>query len=367
MLDYYSYLKKGVFLLPPEIAHRFAIKSIKYNFLFDYSVSEYFKPYLSQNLFGIQFDSPVGLAAGFDKNCELYDSIHKCGFGFAEFGTVTPRLQDGNQKPRVFRIIENEALINSLGFNNDGIDQFMKNALFSKQKQIPIGINIGPNKDSKDFTKDYAFLLEKIFENYSMFDYITINISSPNTKGLRDLHDNEKLEKLLNEIFAKKQELKEKFEIQNDIPFFLKISPDINNDELYLKEFLDVIKKYSDIKALIISNTTIDRDLIDKKYQNLSGGLSGKPLFEKSTELLKKIYSLIKNDKIKIIGIGGISCAKDAYIKIKAGASLIGFYTGMIYRGPFLANEINRELITLLQNDGFENIFEVIGSEFKTN
>lgn len=365
MFDYYSYLKKGIFSLPPEEAHKLAIKFIKYNFIFDYSISEYFKTYLCQNIFNIKFDSPVGLAAGFDKNCQTYDSIHKCGFGFAEFGTVTPKPQFGNQKPRVFRIIENEALINSLGFNNDGIEKFMKNASSSGTKKIPIGINIGPNKDSINFIDDYNLLLENIFKNYSMFDYITINISSPNTKGLRDLHDNEKLDSLLKQIFKKQKELIHEFKIKNQIPFFLKISPDIQNDDSSLKSFIDVILQYSQIKALIISNTTVERSEIDVKYIDFIGGLSGKPLFEKSTELLRKIFYLTKNTELKLIGAGGISSAKDVYIKMKAGASLINLYTAMIYYGPFLANKINRELINLLQKDGFSNISEIIGIDMK--
>jgi dihydroorotate dehydrogenase len=364
MFDLYSYIKKIVFLIPPENAHKLAIQSIKYNHIFDYRISDYMKPYLSQDLFGLKFDSPVGLAAGFDKNCELYDSIHKCGFGFAECGTVTPKAQEGNPKPRVFRIPENEALINCLGFNNEGIEKFLQNAIFAKEKKIPIGINIGPNKNSEDFFEDYEILLEKIFEQSSLFDYITINISSPNTKCLRDLHNHDLLLTLLERIALKKEGLLSDSSIkQKELPIFLKISPDIQDEKNYLEEFLEIVLKFKDIKALIISNTTIEKDSLAEKYKNLSGGLSGRPLFEKSTNLLKKIYSILKDDDIKLVGIGGISSSEDAYMKIKCGASLIGFYTAMIYHGPFFANEINRGLVKLLQQDGFSNISEAIGIE----
>jgi dihydroorotate dehydrogenase len=360
---YENFFKKIIFLIDPEKAHRMAVKVIKYNTLFDFSISEYMKPYLSQNIFGIDFYSPVGLAAGFDKNCELYSSVHKCGFGFSEMGTVTPLSQYGNQKPRIFRLIEDDALINSLGFNNEGIENFIKNAIFSKIKKIPIGINIGPNKDSIDFKEDYKILLDKIYENHFLFDYITINISSPNTKNLRDFHEKNMINDLLETIFKTNNDSIDIDQNNQDkLPIFLKISPDINfENEEYLQDFLDQILSYKEIKGLIISNTTIDKSLVNKKYYNFSGGVSGKPLFSKSTNLLKKIYSITRKYDIKLIGVGGVFSAEDAYCKIKSGASLVQLYTSMIYKGPFIANEINRGLIRMIQNDGFLNIKDVVG------
>jgi dihydroorotate dehydrogenase len=324
-------------------------------------VNEYLQPYLSQKMFELNFQSPLGLAAGFDKNCELSSSIHKCGFGFAECGTVTPFPQEGNEKPRVFRLQKEEALINALGFNNDGIDKFLKNLAIAENKKIPVGINIGPNKKSINFLDDYIVLLDKIYEQSYLFDYITINISSPNTERLRNFHDEELLSDLLKKIDEKNKELSVKKNIQ-EIPVFLKISPDIDQDHDKIMSFLDIISKFN-IKALIVGNTTIDRVGIDDKYTGYKGGLSGRPLFQKSTDLLKLIYSKLKDEDIKLIGVGGISSAEDAYKKIKAGASLIQLYTSMIYKGPFIANDINRGLVKLLQNDGFDNISEAIGVE----
>ena len=201
MCAFYKYLKPLVFKTNPEIAHKAAIFSIKNNFIFDKKVHEYFKPYLSQKYFGLNFDSPVGLAAGFDKNGELTGKIHLNGFGFAEIGTTTPFPQIGNEKPRMFRLIEEEALINRLGFNNDGIYKLIENVeKNSQQRKIPIGINIGPNKDSANFINDYLIMIEKIYEHHRLFNYITINISSPNTQGLRDLQQIESLMALLEAI-----------------------------------------------------------------------------------------------------------------------------------------------------------------------
>ncbi len=364
---YELFLKKIIFSIDPEKAHRIAINFIKNNFLFDYTLSDYLKPYLSQEIFGIEFSSPIGISAGFDKNCELYSSAHKFGFGFLESGTVTIHPQKGNPKPRVFRIPENNALINSLGFNNDGIEKFIHNATFSKERKIPVGINIGPNKDSEDFMNDYKILIEKILiDHRALFDYITINISSPNTKGLRDLNQYD----LLNHISHLIHNLISENKIKpNIMPIFIKISPDIDsglNDE-YLDDMISDILKHKDIiKGIIISNTTTDRIGINEKYHGLKGGLSGKPLFEKSTQLLKKISQKIyKENKINhkefiIIGSGGIFCAEDLYKKIKLGASLAGLYTVMIYKGPFYINQMNRELVRLLQDDGFSNISDAI-------
>lgn len=359
MFNFYQYLKKIVFLTPPEVAHKMGLQALKYNFLFDYSVHEYYKPYLSQNIFNLSFDSPVGLSAGFDKNAELIGYIHKCGFGFAECGTVTPFAQEGNSKPRVFRIEEEEALINALGFNNEGIEKFLENALRSYNKKIPIGANIGPNKNSEDFMQDYLMLLEKIYERLYMFDYVTINISSPNTANLRSLHEKEALEELLGKITQKNQQLADVKSIK--LPIFLKISPDVQHEDL-LENIIPIALNFN-IDALIISNTTVDKSMLPSKYQKYSGGLSGKPLMNKSTELLRLAYPLVKNTSTKLIGVGGISSAQDVYTKIKAGASLVQLYTAMIYHGPFIANQINRDLIGLLQSDGFDNISQAVGIE----
>jgi dihydroorotate dehydrogenase len=352
MTNFYRYIKPLIFQTDPERAHFLAMQSIKYNCIFDYKIQDYMKSYLAQNICGIQFDSPVGLAAGFDKNGELTGRIHLNGFGFAEIGTITPFSQVGNGKPRMFRVIENEGLINRLGFNNKGIDELILNVKkdFSKKK-IPIGVNIGPNKNSKDFIKDYEVLIEKIYQNQSLFDYITINISSPNTPGLRDLQQIDSLRNLLLSISNKI----EKINSIKKLPIFLKISPDINENDI--TDIIHIFLK-NNLSGLIVSNTTIDKSNISCEYKNELGGLSGKPLFKKSTELLKEINKYSEK-KILLIGVGGVSSGEDCVEKIKAGASLVQLYTGMIYNGLFLADKINKELIEIFQRDGIKHISEL--------
>ena len=352
MTHFYKYLKPFVFKTDPEKAHCLALKSIKHNCIFDYSIQEYMKSYFSQNICGIQFDSPVGLAAGFDKNGELTGKIHLNGFGFAEIGTITPFPQDGNEKPRMFRAIEDEGLINRLGFNNKGIDELILNVKkHSFQKKIPIGINIGPNKNSQNFIHDYEILIEKVYQNEDLFDYITINISSPNTAGLRDLQQIDNLKNLLSQVNQKIEKISSK----KKLPIFLKISPDINDNDATDIAHLSIENKLS---GLIISNTTIDKSHIFSQYKNEAGGLSGRPLFEKSTELLRQIHKQI-GKKMLLIGVGGVSSGQDCIEKIKAGASLVQLYTGMVYHGLFLANKINKELIEIFQRDGIKHISQL--------
>lgn len=352
----YKYLKHIVFKIHPEIAHSIAINMIKNNFLIDKKIHEYFKPYLSQNYFGIEFDSPIGLAAGFDKNGETVGKIHMNGFGFIEIGTTTPLPQDGNPKPRLFRSIKEEGLINRLGFNNDGIDKLIKNVRRNDHK-LPIGINIGPNKNSKDFIQDYLILLEKVYYHRSLFKYITINISSPNTIGLRNLQQVENLTELLGQISKKIEGL---VEVNNNVlklPLFIKISPDLNENDI--SDIVNLTLKQN-ISGLVVSNTTIDKSNIDDRLKHETGGLSGRPLFDKSNKLLSEIYKITQN-KILLVGVGGISSAEDVITKMRAGASLVQLYTAMIYQGLFLADKINRNLVIILQNEGIKNIREIIG------
>ena len=353
MIDFYKHLKHLVFKIDPEKAHCLAMQAIKHNCVFDYEVHDNFKHYLSQNICGIQFDSPIGLAAGFDKNGELTGKIHLNGFGFAEIGTVTPQPQVGNDKPRMFRVIENEGLINRLGFNNHGIDKLIHNVEKNKiDKKIPIGINIGPNKNSENFVHDYEILIEKIYSHHEMFDYITINVSSPNTPGLRDLQKIDSLKELLSKI-------NQKIELINPtkrLPIFLKISPDNSENDV-----LDIIHiaLNNNLSGLIVSNTTIDKsNIFSDELRNQAGGLSGKPLFEKSTELLRNIAIETKK-KLILIGVGGVSSGQDCIDKIKAGASLVQLYTGMIYHGLFLANKINHEIVEICQKEGLGHISEL--------
>ena len=289
-------------------------------------------------LFNKDLENPICMAAGFDKNAEVYNSLFKLGFGFVEVGTITPFKQYGNPKPRVFRLIEDEALINRLGFNNHGSQDVVDRIKSNKQTGL-LGINIGPNKDSDNRLEDYLYCF-KIFHNVA--DYITINISSPNTEDLRSFHDQTKLNKLLESIDKEKKILGSK------TPIAVKISPDIDDQEI--NKIAEVLLS-NNIEAIIISNTSdTSRDNLNNIQKHQKGGLSGKPIEEKSTKLISKFYKLL-NGKIKIIGCGGVDSGKSAYEKFLAGANYIQLYTGMVFRGPNVVNMIKKELKELLMVD----------------
>ena len=275
------------------------------------------------------------MAAGFDKNAEVYNSLFNLGFGFVEVGTVTPLEQYGNPKPRVFRLVEDEALINRLGFNNLG----SKNIADRIKRNNPtglLGINIGPNKDSKDKTNDYIKCL-KIFNGVS--DYITINISSPNTEDLRNFHDQKKLDDLLKLIEKEKRDLNSK------TPIAVKVSPDINNEEIMK---ISEVLLDNKIEAAIISNTSdTTRENLQNTQSHQKGGLSGKPIELKSSELIRKFYKVLKG-RIKIIGVGGVDSGRSAYQKFLAGADYLQLYTGMVFRGPNIVGLIKKELKEIL-------------------
>jgi len=270
------------------------------------------------------------------------------GFGFVEVGTVTPLKQIGNPKPRIFRLEEDHALINRLGFNNDGIE-IVKNRIKTEGKQGILGVNIGPNKDTKDQKNDFSLGLKNFFD---LADYITVNISSPNTKGLRDFHDQEKLKNLLFALNKIKEDKK------TNIPLLLKISPDIKDN--YISEIVKVSIN-NNISAIILTNTTEgNRDSLISKTKKEEGGLSGEPLEKISTNMIKKFYKEL-NGKIPIIGVGGVNSGKTAYEKILAGASLLQLYTSFVYRGPLTAKKIKKELIEILKAEGINNIQEAVG------
>ena len=344
----FSFIRPALFKINPELAHDLAIKSLKFNYL----PKSFFKveneTMLEINLFNKKFPNPIGLAAGFDKSAEVYNSIFKFGFGFVEVGTITPLKQYGNPKPRIFRLEKDEALINRLGFNNDGYEIIKKRILKNKKKGI-LGINIGPNKQTKNQEDDFILGL-KNFNNLA--DYITINISSPNTENLRDFHEGKKLIELLKII---NEEKKKKNTI---IPIMLKISPDINDSTI--DEICEIAVDNS-ITALILTNTTnTNRNNLMELQKNEIGGLSGKPLEDISNNIIKKFYKKL-NGKIIIIGVGGVDSGKSAYNKIISGASLVQLYTGMIFKGPEVVKNIKKDLINHLKNDGVKNFKEIIG------
>ncbi len=338
-------------LLPPELSHTITINYLKYFKLRKKNIED---PIIAQHLMGLDFPNPLGLAAGFDKNAEVVHSMFSFGFGFLEVGTITPQPQIGNSKPRVFRLSEDKAIINSLGFNNKGIKKVKKNLIKHQKSNLNnkiIGVNIGKNKDSSDAINDYLIGLEELGD---LASYITINISSPNTDGLRDLQLRGKIEKLIKKIIDKRDEIKN----INSKPILIKISPDLNEDQL---RDIALISLANNIDGLILTNSTIKREknLISINKEK-KGGLSGKPLYNNSNIILKKMYELT-NGQIPLIGVGGISSGKDCYEKIKSGASLVQLYTALVYSGPNLINNMKGDLIDLIKTDGYKNISEVIG------
>ena len=344
----FSVLRPFLFNLDPETAHDLAIKSLKFNPLPKSMFEVEDEEILEIKLFGKKFPNPIGMAAGFDKSAEVYNSLLRLGFGFVEVGTVTPLKQFGNPKPRIFRLEDDRALINRLGFNNDGIET-IKERIKSERKKGILGINIGPNKETKDQKNDFCLGLKNFFD---IADYITINISSPNTERLRDFHDKEKLKDLLDILNKTKKNNR------TNIPLFLKISPDI--EEKDISEIVDTAIKNS-ISAIILTNTTNrNRDNLKSETKEEEGGLSGEPLKQISTDIIKKFFKQL-GGRIPIIGVGGVSSGKSAYEKILAGASLLQLYTGFVYRGPNTAKDIKKELIEILKSEGIKKIEDVIG------
>ena len=344
----FNFFRPFIFKFSPEVAHYLAIKALKLNNL------EFNKPkdneFLKIEFCGKKLSSPIGVAAGFDKNAEVYNPLFNLGFGFVEVGTITPKPQYGNSKPRVFRLEEDEALINRLGFNNSGSEEISLRIKKEIKKGF-LGINIGPNKDTTNRIEDYLICFRKFHE---LGDYITINISSPNTENLRDFHNQNELNSLINELKEEKEKLNSK------IPIAVKVSPDLNDEQIDIVAKILLDKK---IEIIIVSNTS------DKNRENLlninkleKGGLSGKPIQEISNKIIFKFYKLLGN-KIKIIGVGGVDSGQAAFEKIISGASLVQLYTGMVFRGPGIASKISSELIDILKNKGFKNVSEAIGTK----
>lgn len=353
-------------LVDPEIAHQACISLTKHKLIKCRDVTK--KEQLERlriELFNMSFSNPIGIAAGFDKNSDAVPGLSYYGVGFAEVGTVTPKPQEGNPKKRIFRIQDDKALINRCGFNNRGMD-FVKENLTKHDNFRPmlLGINLGKNKDTTHISNDYLIGLEKS-KDLTCIDYIVINISSPNTIGLRDLQDKKNLEILLDDVLKKMDKL------SIDKPLFVKIAPDLS--EKQLQDVADVIvqKKYGKTKVsgVILTNTTISRPKtsstpIHKNYEEL-GGLSGAPLRDMSTKMISDFYR-ITNGKVPIIGVGGVSTGQDAYEKIKAGASLIQLYTSLTYDGPPVVNKIKRELAELLEKDNLSSVSQAVGLNHKT-
>ena len=342
----FSKIRPFIFKLDPELAHDLAIKALKTNLIVkDYKKNELI---LKTKLFGKEIPNPIGIAAGFDKNAEVYNPLFKLGFGFVEVGTVTPLSQYGNPKPRVFRLEEDCALINRLGFNNNGADD-ARSRIIKKKPIGMLGVNIGPNWNSENKIEDYLNCLRKF---HDIADYITINISSPNTENLRDFHNNEELKNLLESIHNEREKLK------SDIPIAIKISPDINQKKV--EEICRTILDYG-IKAVIVSNTTDgNRDSLKNQKKFQKGGLSGKPLNEISNKLINNFYKIL-NNKIDIIGVGGVDSGETAYQKFLHGAKFVQLYTGMVFEGPKIVSKISDELNNILETNNVKKLSDIIG------
>ena len=346
----FSKIRNLIFKIDPEKAHNLAIQSLKLNLVSNVFDENKNDPIFKTKIFNKEIDNPIGMAAGFDKNAEVYNPLFRLGFGFVEVGTITPLKQYGNSKPRVFRLVEDEALINRLGFNNHGADVVL-DRIKSNKKLGLLGINVGPNKDSSNRINDYLIGLKTF---HQVADYITINISSPNTENLRNFHEENKLLELLKSITKEKNDLKTK------VPIVVKISPDIDENQINL---ISEILLENEINAIIISNTSeLSRDLLSDIQRHQKGGLSGKPIEKKSNILINKFYKLLKG-KIKIIGVGGVDSGQAAYDKFLSGADFIQLYTGMVFKGPNVVSIIKKDLKELLIRDGVKNFTEIIGNK----
>ena len=337
-------------MLPAEHAHKTTIKALKAGL--GPAPVKTASPELVTQVGGLTLPNPVGLAAGFDKDCEVPDAMLAAGFGFVECGTVTPRPQIGNPKPRLFRLTEDQAVINRMGFNNGGLEVFKSRLTKRQGKDGIVGANLGANKDSRDRVEDYVMGLKAL---WGLSDYFTINISSPNTPGLRDLQNEKAMDELLGRLAEARSELAGD---KPSFPIFLKVAPDVDMGEI--ERIVGQACTYG-MNAIIVSNTTIARpDSLQSQYKGEGGGLSGAPLFEPSTEVLREFYAAAQG-KIDLIGVGGISNGAQAYAKIRAGAKAVQLYSALVFKGPGLVTEINRDLKARLKADGFNSISEAVG------
>jgi dihydroorotate dehydrogenase len=332
--------------LPAETAHRATLR-----------LTSAFAPFLPKpsrddtrlgvTALGLHFPNPIGLAAGFDKDAEVPEAMMKLGFGFVECGTVTPKPQSGNPQPRLFRLTEDKAVINRMGFNNGGMDM-AAGRLEARRRNGIVGINIGANKDSADRIADYAQGFSRLAP---LADYVTVNVSSPNTPGLRGLQNKDELTRLLSLL----TDIRIRERLQK--PLLLKIAPDLDSDAL--DEIAGAVIA-AGIEGVIVSNTTVARPALKNAQAGETGGLSGRPLFAPSTEILRQMRARLPRGVV-LVGVGGVFSGADAYEKIRAGATLVQLYTGLVFQGPGLVGRIKQELLTYLARDGFATISDAVG------
>ncbi|CAA7620424.1 quinone-dependent dihydroorotate dehydrogenase [Magnetospirillum sp. SS-4] len=352
MVDYFRFLGPLVRLLDAETAHGLTIRLLKAGLV--PAQPRFDPPALKVRLWGRDFANPIGLAAGFDKNAEVPDAMLDQGFGFVEIGSVTPRPQPGNPRPRMFRLPEDAAVINRMGFNNQGLDAVAAR-LAARRRVGVVGANLGKNKDTEDAAADYEAGAARLA---SLSDYLVINVSSPNTPGLRALQGRDQLESLV----GRTRSALTRAMPEGAPPLLLKIAPDLAWEDL---ADIAAVALAGGLDGLIVSNTTVARpDSLRSANARETGGLSGAPLFESSTAMLRRMYELT-HGKLPIVGVGGVASGSEAYAKFRAGASLVQLYSAMVYQGPALVTRIKHELLDLLQRDGFASIAEVVGVDHR--
>jgi dihydroorotate dehydrogenase len=338
-------------VLPPETAHRLTLAALAAGLAG--RARETDPPVLRTHLWGRDFPNPIGIAAGFDKDARAPDALLLFGFGFVEIGTVTPRSQPGNPRPRVFRLDEDRALINRLGFNSGGLDLVIERLRARAGRGGTVGLNIGRNRDSADALADY---IEGVRRGAAVADYLVVNVSSPNTPGLRDLQAREALEALLRELVAAREAT------QHPTPLLVKIATDLGEAE---RADIAAVALASGADGIIVSNTTIARPPgLRSPHSREAGGLSGAPLFAPSTEILRDMYRLT-HGRLPLIGVGGVASADDAYAKIRAGASLVQLYTALVFEGPGLLGQIKNGLADRLRRDGFASVGDAVGADHR--
>src|SRR5438477_4749914 len=352
MPNLYPLIRPVLRRLAPETAHALTLRALEAGlgrFMTARAARQPDPPMLAQHLWGLDFANPVGLAAGFDKDARVPEAMRGFGFGFVEIGTVTPRPQPGNPKPRLFRLEEDQAIINRMGFNSGGLDTAI-DRLHRRPRTAIVGVNLGKNRDSGDAAADYA---EGIRRAATVADYLVVNVSSPNTPGLRDLQRRVDLQALLVPL------LRTRDESRRQVPLLIKIAPDLTPEE---REDVASVALAAGIDGLVVSNTTLDRPAsLVSPYAIKLGGLSGRPLFAASTALLADMYRLTRG-KLPLIGVGGVASAADAYQKIRAGACLVQLYTALVFAGPGLVTDIKKGLAELLRTDGFTGVAEAVGA-----
>jgi dihydroorotate dehydrogenase len=347
--DLYPLLRPLLWALPSETAHRLALAALAAGLVGRADAPD--PPILRQQLWGMEFPNPLGMAAGFDKDAQVPDALLRLGFGFTEIGTVTPRPQPGNAKPRLFRLAADAALINRLGFNSGGLDRVVSRLRARGRRAGIVGVNVGKNRDSTDAVADYA---EGVQRTAALADYLVVNISSPNTPGLRALQARVMLEKLLCDVLAARA-------ISGaSPPLLVKIAPDLSAEEC---ADIAAVALATGVDGIIVANTTVERPPSLRSPQAAeAGGLSGRPLFELSTAVLAEMYRLTEG-RLPLIGVGGVASAADAYAKIRAGASLVQLYSALVFAGPALVGRIKTGLAELLRHDGFTSIGDAVGAD----